>query len=331
VNFIDEVIITVASGDGGSGCVSFRRERALPRGGPDGGDGGKGGDIVFRSTPRKRTLQQFQFQKHLKAENGKAGLGKKKTGRSGENRVIDIPPGTVISDAETGRLLHDFSQSDQSVTIVEGGRGGQGNSRFRSSTRQAPRFAQPGEPGRVCQIKLELKSIADIGIIGLPNAGKSTLVSALSSARPKIGGYPFTTLQPHLGVVQTGYGEPFVIADIPGLIPGAHRGAGLGIRFLRHIERTRILIHLVDASEIDSEDPLRAYNAINKELALYSAELAAKPQLPVLNKLDLPQARANVDLFLSAIDCDTVRLISAQSGDGLTSLLSKMVQMLNAP
>jgi len=330
VKFIDEVIITVESGSGGSGCVSFRRERALPRGGPDGGDGGKGGDIVFRSTLRKRTLQQFQFQKHLKAENGKAGLGKKKAGRSGESLVTYIPPGTVVSDAETGCVLHDFSQPDETAVILEGGRGGQGNSRFRSSTHQTPRFAQPGEPGRARQIKLELKSIADIGIIGLPNAGKSTLISNISSARPKIGSYPFTTLTPNLGVVQTGYGEPFVIADIPGLIPGAHKGAGLGIRFLKHVERTRILVHLVDASEIDPVDPLQAYNAINNELKLYSTELAAKPQLLVLNKLDLPQAEANVESFLSATDRDTVQLISAKSGRGLKSLLSKMTQLLDA-
>jgi GTP-binding protein len=272
VNFIDEITITVESGSGGKGCVSFRRERSVPLGGPDGGDGGKGADVVFRSTLRRRSLQQFQFKKLHTAVSGKGGKGRRKTGKSGDDLILEIPPGTIVSDAETGELLYDFSLPDQTFVVAKGGRGGQGNSRFKTSRHQAPRFAQPGEDAETLLVKLELKLIADVGIVGLPNVGKSTLISTISSARPKIGSYPFTTLSPNLGVVQTGYGEPFVIADIPGLIPGAHEGAGLGIKFLRHIERTRILVHLIDVLSIDPDDPLEAYNAINNELSMYDAE-----------------------------------------------------------
>ena len=329
MNFIDEAIITVESGNGGSGCVSFRRERSLPRGGPDGGDGGKGADVIFHSTLRRRTLQQYQFRKLHKAESGKPGMGKRRTGRSGDDLVLDIPPGTIVSDAETGELLCDFDRPDQIFTVAEGGRGGQGNSRFKSSTHQAPRFAQPGVPGKTLLVKLELKLIADVGIIGLPNAGKSTLISSISSARPKIGSYPFTTLSPNLGVVQTGYGEPFAIADIPGLIPGAHKGAGLGIKFLRHIERTRILVHLIDVLSIDSGDPLKAYNAINNELFMYDAELSEKQQIIVLNKLDLPGAEAAATIFKDAVGDSDVNMVSALTGAGIKQLTSRIVQVLD--
>lgn len=328
MNFIDEVIITVESGSGGGGCVSFRRERSLPRGGPDGGDGGKGADVIFRSTLRRRTLQQFQFKKLHKADSGKGGKGKRKTGKSGDDLILDIPPGTIVSNAETGQLLYDFSGPDQTFVVAEGGRGGQGNSRFKSSTHQAPRFSQPGGPGEALLVKLELKLIADVGIVGLPNAGKSTLISILSSARPKIGSYPFTTLSPNLGVVQTGYGEPFVIADIPGLIPGAHKGAGLGIKFLRHIERTRILVHLIDVSSLDPDDPLKAYCAINNELLLYDIELSEKTQILVLNKIDLPGAEAAAALFKKAVGDLDVHMISALTGEGIRQLTSKIAQVL---
>ena len=257
MKFIDEAIITVQSGNGGRGCVSFRREKFIPRGGPDGGDGGNGGDVVFKVSPKKRTLYQFCHQKMIRAKNGGPGEGQQKTGKSAQTLVIEIPPGTTVIDPETNEIIHDFVNSDEEFIIAKGGRGGQGNKRFTTSTNRAPRFAQPGEPGQTVKLKLVLKLLADVGIIGFPNAGKSTLVSVLSSARPKIGNYPFTTLTPSLGIVYTDWGEPFAIADIPGLIEGAHTGAGLGIKFLRHIERTKILVHLIDAAAIDPEKPLR--------------------------------------------------------------------------
>ncbi|MCP4687815.1 MAG: GTPase ObgE, partial [Desulfobacterales bacterium] len=273
MRFIDEAMITVASGNGGRGCVSFRRERFAPRGGPDGGDGGKGGDVIFKVSAGKRTLQQFRFKKHLKAENGRPGQGKKKTGRRGEDLVLNVPAGTVVSNAETGEVIKDFTTPGESFVLARGGMGGRGNTRFKTSTNRAPRFAQPGTPGETLSIKLDLKLLADVGIIGLPNAGKSTLITAMSSARPKTADYPFTTLTPNLGVVETGWGEPFMAADIPGLIEGAHKGAGLGIRFLRHIERTRILVHLIDAGNIRPDAPLDDFETINRELASYSDAL----------------------------------------------------------
>ncbi len=327
MNFIDEATITVQSGDGGRGCVSFRRERSVPRGGPDGGDGGKGGDVILKASLGKRTLQQFQFQRIWKSKNGKPGLGRQKVGKSSQDLIIEIPPGTLVSDAETGDPLFDFSLPDQTFTVAQGGRGGQGNYRFRSSTHQAPRFAQPGEPGEIRDVKLDLKLLADVGLVGLPNAGKSTLISVITSARPKIGSYPFTTLSPNLGVVQTDWGEPFVVADIPGLIAGAHKGAGLGIKFLRHIERTRILVHLVDITSLDENDPLETYRTINHELRAYDAALAEKPQILVLNKLDVPGTSDMASRFVSAA-AEEVILISAATGDGVKKLLSRIVQLL---
>ena len=238
MKFVDEAIITVQSGNGGSGCVSFRRERFIPRGGPDGGDGGAGGDVILLASPRKRTLHHFQYKKNFKAPNGAHGQGKQKTGKTGEDLTIEVPPGTLVTCIDSGEILKDLTKPDKTFILAKGGRGGQGNIHFKTSTRRAPRFAQPGEPGQTLTVKLELKLLADVGIIGLPNAGKSTLISTISSARPKIGNYPFTTLTPNLGVVQNPKGEPFIIADIPGLIEGAHQGAGLGTRFLRHIEST---------------------------------------------------------------------------------------------
>jgi len=328
VKFIDEAIITVQSGNGGRGCVSFRREKFIPRGGPDGGDGGKGGDVVLKATSRKRTLYHFQFKSHYKAKNGMHGQGKQKTGRNGDDLIIELPPGTLIRDADSHQILKDITQSGDTFLAAKGGRGGQGNTRFKTSTNRAPRFAQPGEPGETKTLKLELKLLADVGIIGLPNAGKSTLISAISSAHPKIGDYPFTTLTPTLGVVRSDSEEPFVVADIPGLIEGAHKGAGLGIQFLRHIERTRILIHLIDASCIDPDVPLDAYNTINKELAMYNARLEEKPQIVVLNKLDLPGAEAAASTFLSAGKIKRVTSISALTGQGVDDLKSQILQLL---
>jgi GTP-binding protein len=330
VKFIDEATITVQSGDGGKGCVSFRREKFIPRGGPDGGDGGKGGDIILSTTSRKRTLYHFKYQKHFKAENGAHGQGKQKTGKNGRNLTIELPPGTLVINADTGHLIKDLVDTGETFVILKGGRGGQGNTKFKTSTHQTPRFAQPGEPGETRTLKLELKLLADVGIIGLPNAGKSTLISAISSARPKIANYPFTTLVPSLGVVQTGWSEPFVVADIPGLIKGAHQGTGLGIKFLRHIERTRILVHLIDASSIDSDNPLDQYHTINQELAMYDEKLVKKPQIVVLNKLDLSGVQKAADIFQSAVKDKKVVLISALTGQGLEELKSQIVQLLDS-
>ena len=330
MKFIDEAIITVHSGDGGKGCLSFRREKFIPRGGPDGGDGGKGGDIILSTTSRKRTLYQFRFQRHFKAKNGAHGQGKKKTGKNGLNLTIELPPGTLVIDADTGHLIKDLVDSGETFVILKGGRGGQGNTRFKTSTHRTPRFAQPGEPGETRTLKLELKLLADVGIIGLPNAGKSTLIAAISAARPKIANYPFTTLTPSLGVVQTDWAEPFVVADIPGLIKGAHQGTGLGIKFLRHIERTRILVHLIDVSSIDPDDPLQEYQTINQELVMYDEKLVQKPQIVVLNKLDLPGVRKAAEIFQSAVKDKKVAFISALTGQGLEQLKSQIVQLLDS-
>lgn len=330
MRFIDEAIIIVQSGNGGRGCVSFRRERFIPRGGPDGGDGGKGGDIILRTNSSKRTLYHLQYQKHFKAANGGHGQGNKKNGRQGQDLIIELPAGTLVLDAETESPLYDLTLPDQQVIVAQGGRGGKGNHHFKSSTHRAPRFAQPGESGLSLKLKLVLKLMADVGIIGLPNAGKSTLISALSSARPKIAGYPFTTLTPTLGVVKLGDSEPIVMADIPGLIEGAHQGAGMGIQFLRHIERTRILVHLVDVSTIDPELPLQSFQTVNVELAKYSPGLAEKPQLVVLNKMDIDGADQLADRFQRALPDSMAVCISAAGRNGLEDLMTRIRQLLDS-
>ena len=328
MKFFDEAFITVQSGDGGRGCVSFRREKFVPRGGPDGGDGGKGGDVILRSSSHRRTLYPFRFKRQFKAKNGAHGQGKQKAGRKGDDLIIEIPPGTLVIDEETNAIVKDFTQPDETHVIAEGGRGGQGNSRFKSSTHRAPRFAQPGEPGQFLKLKLELKLLADVGIIGLPNAGKSTLISVISSATPKIADYPFTTLTPTLGVVSAGWGEPFVAADIPGLIEGAHTGVGLGTRFLRHVERTRVLVHLIDASNIDLQNPLADYETINRELANYSPQLLEKPQIVTLTKMDLPGTKEAVKALKAAVKDREVLQISAATRKGVKKLISKMIKYL---
>ncbi len=331
MKFIDEVFITVQSGNGGRGCVSFRRERFVPRGGPDGGDGGKGGDVILKSTSHRRTLYPFRFKRQFNAKNGAPGQGKQKTGKNGEDLIIEIPPGTLVSDAETAEFLKDFNQSSESLIVAKGGRGGQGNARFKTATRRAPRFAQPGEPGQYLKLKLELKLLADVGLIGLPNAGKSTLISVISSATPKIADYPFTTLTPTLGVVQPDQAESFVVADIPGLIEGAHQGAGLGIRFLRHIERTRILVHLIDAATLDPQHPLAGYEIINRELAQYNPLLKEKLQVIVLNKMDIPGTDQAAENFQAAIKNRPVLKISAATRKGVAQLKLKLVELLDNP
>ena len=329
MKFIDEAIITVESGGGGRGCVSFRREKHVPRGGPNGGDGGKGGDVILKSTSRRRTLFPFQLKRQFKAKKGAHGQGKQKTGRNGKDLIIEIPPGTLVKDADTSEVLKDFTAADESYIVVHGGRGGLGNARFKTSTNRTPRYAQPGEDGQNRRLKLELKLLADVGIIGLPNAGKSTLISKISSATPKIGNYPFTTLTPTLGVVETSWSEPFVVADIPGLIEGAHQGVGLGTQFLRHIERTRILIHLIDTGIIDREHPLDPFKTVNRELKSFNPQLTQKPQIVVLNKMDLPGAQETADAFMAALDAEPVILISAIKQKGVKKLISRILELLD--
>src|SRR5579859_1248019 len=283
----DEAAITVKGGDGGNGMSHFRREKYVPRGGPDGGDGGKGGDVIFVATRHLNTLVQFSRQHHFAAENGKRGGTNNKTGANGDDRQVEVPIGTIIRDAATGEALADLTESDQSVIVARGGRGGRGNQNFATSSNQAPQLAFKGEPGQERGLSLELKLIADVGIVGVPNAGKSTLLAAISNATPKIAPYPFTTLEPNLGVVVFD-DRDLVVADIPGLVEGAHRGVGLGHSFLRHVQRTRVLIHLLDGA---GENPLADFNQINAELALFDEKLGQKSQIVVLNKMDLSEAQ----------------------------------------
>ena len=330
MKFIDEAVIIVQSGDGGNGCISFRREKFIARGGPDGGDGGKGGDVILKATHRKRTLHDFQFNKQFKAKNGGHGQGQQKTGKNGASITIHVPPGTLVIDTNSGHLIKDLVKAGESLTVAQGGKGGRGNTRFKGPTNRTPRYAQPGQAGETLTLKLELKLLADVGIIGLPNAGKSTLISSISSAKPKIGSYPFTTLSPNLGVVQTRWSEPFIVADIPGLIRGAHSGAGLGTKFLRHIERTRLLVHLIDITTISPDNPLESYQAINSELACYNKGLLEKPQIVVLNKMDLADSQEAAALFNRHFCHQEVALISARTGQGTEQLVSRILAELDA-
>ena len=325
--FYDLAKIFVKSGNGGDGMISFRREKHVPRGGPDGGDGGDGGDIIFSVDKNTSSLVQFHRNTHFKAGNGQHGGRKRMTGANGETLRLQVPPGTLIRDSESGEILGDLTSPDQELILLFGGRGGRGNVRFTSSTNQAPRLAERGEPGQEKWLLLELKLIADVGIIGVPNAGKSTLLSEVSAARPKIADYPFTTLQPNLGVVELDNFESMVMADIPGLIEGASTGAGLGHDFLRHIERTRILIHLLDGN---ATDPLEDWAMINQELALYDARLEQKPQLIVLNKIDLPDAQAWESLIAERLDQEGLSFcsISAVTGKGVRPMLYRIKKML---
>ncbi len=325
--FYDEARIFVKSGNGGDGMISFRREKFVPRGGPDGGDGGDGGSIIIEVDSNVSSLVRFRRQVHFNADDGTHGLPKRKTGARGADLVLKTPPGTIIRDADSGELLADLVEEGESVTVVRGGKGGRGNVRFTSSTNQAPRVADRGEPGEERWITLELKLIADVGLVGVPNAGKSTLLSVVSAARPKIAAYPFTTLQPNLGVVELPDLETMVLADIPGLIEGAAGGAGLGHDFLRHVERTRVLLHLLDGA---AQDPLEDWAMINQELALYDARLDERPQLVVLNKMDLPDAQAWEPLIRERMAEERLpfHAISAVTREGVPDLLSKLRKLL---
>jgi GTP-binding protein len=326
--FYDQAKIYIRSGDGGDGMIGFRREKHVPRGGPDGGDGGKGGDVVFVVNRHTNSLVRYHRNSHFPSGNGKHGGHKSMTGANGETLRLNVPAGTLIRDAETGEILADLVEIGQEVVLLKGGRGGRGNTRFASSTNQAPRLAERGEPGQERWLLLELKLIADVGIVGVPNAGKSTLLSVVSAARPKIADYPFTTLQPNLGVIDLGDFEPFVIADIPGLIEGASAGAGLGHEFLRHVERTRVLIHLLDGS---AADPLKDWAMINQELAMYDSHLEGKPQLVVLNKMDLPDAAAWEPLIAERMEEEDLLFcsISAVTGQEVRQMLGRARQMLD--
>ena len=331
MHFVDEAKIYVKAGDGGRGCVSFRREKYVPRGGPDGGDGGKGGDVAFRADRSCRTLLDLRYRQHHVARPGGAGSGANRTGRNAPNVVILVPPGTVVKDAATGAVLADLDAEGAESVAVRGGRGGKGNAHFATATRQTPRFAQPGEPGEERWLRLELKLLADAGLIGLPNAGKSTLLSRLTAARPKIAPYPFTTVAPHLGVADLGGAGSLVLADIPGLIAGAHAGAGMGIRFLRHIERTRILVHLLDIARDPGIPPWDDYQTVNEELVQYSPALREKPQVVVFTKLDLPDVRRRLEETAADFAQRGIAVYpcSAATGEGLPAVLARMVQLLN--
>lgn len=323
MQFVDYTKIYVKAGDGGRGCVAFRREKYVPRGGPSGGDGGRGGHIIFRASRELNTLLDLRYQREYKAKRGQHGMGKKMHGKDGEDRIIPVPVGTVIKDADTEEVLADLDSEGVETIIAKAGRGGQGNAHFATPTRQAPKFAQPGEEGEEKNLVIELKLLADVGLIGLPNAGKSTLISVISSARPKIADYPFTTLTPNLGVVKLKDFRSFVVADIPGLIEGAHKGAGLGFQFLRHVERTSMLLHLVDASDMPETDPVEDLKKINKELALYSSKLLSKKQAVVGTKTDIAVEKKRLRKLARYCKSKNIDFfpVSAATGKGIKELL----------
>lgn len=323
----DEATINVKAGDGGDGVVAFRREKYVPRGGPSGGSGGRGGDVILQVDRRLNTLLPFRRKKHFQGDRGAHGSGKDQNGRHGKSNVIRVPPGTVVRDADTNELLADLIAPDSEITVAIGGRGGRGNAAFASSTNRAPHFSEKGEPGQERRLRLELKLIADVGIIGKPNAGKSTFLASISAARPKIADYPFTTLIPNLGVAEID-DDTLVLADIPGLIEGAHGGAGLGDRFLKHIERTRLLIHLLDGS---ASDPLGDWATVNQELAEFDPPLSDKPQLVGFNKMDLPEAQKNFPRVRSKLGKGGVEVfpLSAATGEGVRELLRRARERLS--
>lgn len=331
--FLDEARILVKAGDGGNGCLAFRREKFVPRGGPSGGDGGRGGDVVLIATSQHNTLLQFRFNPEHKAERGRHGEGSNRTGAEGRSIELEVPVGTVVFDEGTGEQVVDLSEPGQRIRIARGGRGGRGNARFATSTHQAPTEHEPGRPGEEKRLRLELKLLADVGLVGFPNAGKSTLISRISAARPKIADYPFTTLEPNLGVVQMQNYRSFVVADLPGLIEGAHLGHGLGIQFLRHIERTRILAHLVDVSEASGRDPVRDFEVVMEELENFSAALIEKPMIVVATKLDSAQDPERVDALRLLAEAKGLPFfeISSATGQGIDALKQGLAERVLSP
>ncbi len=327
--FVDHAKIFIKAGSGGNGCLAFRREKYVPRGGPSGGNGGQGGSVYLRSNPHLNTLLAFKYQQHFQAERGRHGEGSNRHGRDGEDCFIEVPVGTQVYDESTGELLFDLDRPEMKVVAAQGGRGGRGNASFATSTNQAPRRVEQGQPGEEKILLLELKVLADVGLVGYPNAGKSTLISVISAAKPKIADYPFTTLSPNLGVVQYDDFFTFVVADIPGLIEGAHEGSGLGDQFLRHVERTKLLVHLIDVSDLGGADPVHSYETISHELELYSPELTRKKQIVVASKMDVanPEKRARLADFCLARGL-LFNEISAATGLGIRELKDRMVQEL---
>lgn len=330
MNFVDEVKFHAKAGDGGRGCLSFRREKFIPRGGPDGGDGGDGGDILFEVDPGVNTLLDLRYRAHYRAGNGAPGMGKTRHGKNGEALVIKVPPGTLVYDHATGELLADLTEAGSQLRLLRGGQGGRGNARFATSTNRAPRHTQPGVPGEERELRLQLKLLADVGLVGLPNAGKSTLISSVSAARPKIADYPFTTLVPNLGVVRYGDFSSFVMADIPGLIAGASEGQGLGTRFLRHIERTDLFLHLVDLSGMQEGDPRENFATINRELEHYNPALLDRSMLVVFTKLDITEVRQQVEVLRPVFEDEGFRTyaVSAVTGEGMQELVRATGQEL---
>lgn len=328
--FTDYTKIIIKSGDGGNGAVSFRREKYVAAGGPDGGDGGKGGDVYFRVDKDKNTLIDFRYNKKYKAQNGENGSGARCNGKYGEDIYIGVPIGTIVKDAETGKVVADLSRPEQVELVLKGGRGGKGNSHFATSTRQAPRFSQDGEKGEEKEIILELKLLADVGLLGFPNVGKSTFLSTVTDAKPKIANYEFTTLEPNLGVVKSKDGDSFVIADIPGIIEGASQGVGLGLKFLRHVERTRLLLHVIDVSGASGRNPIDDFNTINKELKEYSEKLATRKQIIVASKADIIQDETlynELEKFAKEKDMEIFK-ISSVTGEGVDNLLKYVTDVL---
>ena len=331
--FIDEVRIQVKAGDGGNGCLAFRREKYVPRGGPSGGDGGRGGDVTLVADPHANTLLKYRYNPEHKAERGRHGEGSDCTGAEGRSIELAVPVGTVVYDEATGERLVDFTEPGQRFLVAKGGRGGKGNARYATSTHQAPTEHQPGFPGEEKRLRMELKLLADVGLVGFPNAGKSTLISRISAARPKIAAYPFTTLEPNLGVAQVGDFRTFVVADIPGLIAGAHLGHGLGIQFLRHIERTRLLVHLVDVSDASGRDPVEDFETVMQELASFSEDLVAKPMLVVASKMDAAQDLERVEGLRRLAEERGLPFfeISSATGMGIEKLKFAMAERVLAP
>lgn len=328
--FTDYVKIVIKSGNGGDGAITFRREKYVAAGGPDGGDGGRGGNIYFRVDPNANTLIDFRYTKKFKAQNGENGSGSNKYGKAGEDLYIDVPIGTIIKDSKTGKVVADLSKQGQIELVLKGGRGGRGNSHFATATRQVPRFAQAGEEGEEKEVILELKLLADVGLLGFPNVGKSTFLSRVTDARPKIANYHFTTIEPNLGVVKTKTGDSFVIADIPGIIEGASEGIGLGIQFLRHVERTRLLLHVIDVSGIEGRNPVKDYYTINEELKKYSEKLSKKKQIIVANKVDIMQDDTGFKELEKIAQKENLEIykISGVTGEGVSELLDRVSSIL---